>query len=140
MSIRSILGGAVLALSLTACSTPVGLVTGALSSAIAKPAGVSASLQIGDKQTAVQGTTLGKSDSSTKQVQQKIKAKKAEVKSDESQQSKKTEIGAVTGNVSVQQGPSTSTLVMLAAGWPLFITFLIVILWRRVRGSTGTIA
>lgn len=139
MSIRSILGGAVLALSLTACSTPVGMVTSALSSAVAKP-GVSASLQIGDKQTAVQGTTLGKSDSSTKQVQQKVVAKKAEIKSDESQQSKKTEIGAVTGNVSVQQGPSTSTLVMLAAGWPLFITFLIVILWRRVRGSTGTIA
>ncbi len=137
MSIRSIIGGAVLALSLTACSTPVGLVTSALSSAVAKP-GVSASLQIGDKQTAVQGTTLGKSDSSTKQVQQKIKAKKAEVKSDESQQSKKTEIGAVTGNVSVQQGPSTSTLVMLSAGWPLFIIFLIVILWRRVRGSAGT--
>lgn len=137
MSVRSICGGAILALCLTACSTPVGLVTSALSSAVAKP-GVSASLQIGDKQTAVQGTTLGKSDSSTKQVQQKITAKKAEVKSDESQQSKKTEIGAVTGNVNVQQGPSQFTLFLLGAGWPLFIIFLLIVLWRRVRGSAGT--
>jgi len=130
----------IMVLALQGCATTLGAL-GALSSA-ATPK-VAASLQIGDKQTQVTGTTVGKTETSTqKATVKKITAqKKAEVDQSTKKTDKKTEIGEVAGSVLVNQGPDAWTLAALAAGWPLFVLFLIYATLRRVksvRSNSGT--
>lgn len=119
-------------LMLSGCASTLGAI-GALSSA-ATPK-VAASLQIGDKQTAVSGTTIGTTETSTQKASVKkiTSGKKAEVDQSTKKTDKKTEIGEVAGSVTVNQGADTMTIIFLALGWPLFLLFLIVSLWRRVR-------
>lgn len=123
-----------LMLGLQGCASTLGAI-GALSSA-ATPK-VSASLQVGDKATTIQGTTLGKTEQSTQKATVKsiTSGKKAEVDQSTKKTDKKTEIGEVQsgGSVLVNQGPDTLTLVALAAGWPLFVLFLIYATLRRVK-------
>ena len=131
----------IMVLALQGCATTLGAL-GALSSA-ATPK-VAASLQIGDKQTQVTGTTVGKTETSTQKATVKAitSGKKAEVDQSTKKTDKKTEIGEVQsgGSVLVNQGPDMWTLIGLAAGWPLFVLFLIYATLRRVknvRSSTG---
>lgn len=129
----------IMVLALQGCATTLGAL-GALSSA-ATPK-VAASLQIGDKQTQVTGTTVGKTETSTqKATVKKITAgKKAEVDQSTKKTDKKTEIGEVQsgGSVLVNQGPDMWTLIGLAAGWPLFVLFLIYATLRRVKSVRAT--
>lgn len=134
MESKGIVGGLLLAVTLTlnGCAALSGL--SALSSAVTP--GVSASVQIGDDKLKVEDATVGKKE--TSKVESKvsgIKAKK-DVKLDQSSQKKdqKTEIGEVKGNVKVVQGPSGGTMAFLYSGWLLLalIPILILIyLWRR---------
>lgn len=119
-------------LMLSGCASTLGAI-GALSSA-ATPK-VAASLQVGDKQTQVTGTTIGTTETSTQKaaVKKITSGKKAEVDQSTKKTDKKTEIGEVAGSVTVNQGADTMTIILLAMGWPLFLLFLIVSLWRRVR-------
>lgn len=119
-------------LALQGCASTLGAI-GALSSA-ATPK-VSASLQVGDKQTNVSGTTVGKTETSTQKATVKsiTAAKKAEVDQSTKKTDKKTEIGEVAGSVTVNQGPDKLTLILLALGWPLFISFLVYVILRRIK-------
>lgn len=119
-------------LMLSGCATTLGAI-GALSSATTPK--VAASLQVGDKQTQVTGTTVGKTETSTQKATVKAitSGKKAEVDQSTKKTDKKTEIGEVAGSVTVNQGADTMTIIMLAMGWPLLILLLMFMLWRRVR-------
>jgi len=110
---------------------------GALSNA-ATPK-VAASLQIGDKATDVTGKT--EVTTQTSKIDTIVAKKKAEVDQSVKKTDKKTEIGEVSGSVNVNQGPDALTLFFLAAGWPLFVAFLIYAIVRRTRNvriSRGT--
>lgn len=120
-----------LCLGLTGCASTLGAI-GALSSATVPK--VSASAHIGDNKTKVdKAEAQVGSKTETKSTVKKVEAKKATVDQSTKKQDKKTEIGEVKGNVSVQQGPDAFTLVALASGWPLFVLFLIWVALRRVR-------
>lgn len=115
-----------LCVSLAGCATTLGAI-GALSNA-ATPK-VAASLQIGDKATEVTGKT--ETSTQTSKVDKVVAKKKAEVDQSNKKIDKKTEIGEVAGSVKVYQGPDALTLFFLAAGWPLFVAFLIYAVWRN---------
>lgn len=117
-----------LCVSLAGCATTLGAI-GALSNA-ATPK-VAASLQIGDKTTDVTGKTEVTTQSS--KIDTIVAKKKAEVDQSVKKLDKKTEIGEVSGSVHVNQGPDALTLFFLAAGWPLFVAFLIYAIVRRTR-------
>lgn len=145
---QSIVTSLVISLSVTGCGIApvVGTAIEAakvVSGIGSSPAGVDASLQIGDTKTQVTGSTVGqrktvKTDASV----QEVTAQKSTVdQSANKVEQKKTEIGEVTGNVSVEQGPSTGLLVALGSGWPLFVTFLVWASYRRIKyGSARTLA
>lgn len=128
MSLRrvSALGLSLVLLTGCAAAPVLGTVT---SLASAAKSGVSADLQIGDKQTQAEVVAQKTVTSSAS----KVKAKEATVDQSTKKEDKKTEIGAVQGDVKVVQGPSALTLLALAAGWPLFVIFLIVALYRKFK-------
>lgn len=126
----------VMMLMLSGCASTLGAI-GALSSATTPK--VAASLQVGDKQTQVTGTTIGTTESSTQKATVKAitSGKKAEVDQSTKKTDKKTEIGEVAGSVTVNQGADTMTIILLSMGWPLLILLLLFMLWRRVRNVTN---
>lgn len=117
-----------LCVSLTGCATTLGAISALSSAATPK---VAASLQIGDKATDITGKHEAVSQSS--KIDTIVAKKKAEVDQSVKKVDKKTEIGEVAGSVSVNQGPDALTLFFLAAGWPLFVAFLIYAIVRRTR-------
>ncbi len=125
-----------LCMGLAGCASTLGAVSALSSAAVPK---VSASAHIGDKKTEVgkAEAQVGSKTKSTATVKS-VKGKKAEVDQSVKKEDKKTEIGEVKGSVTVQQGPSTVTLIAMAAGWPLFVLFLIFVIVRRIKGGRGT--
>ena len=108
---------------LSGCAALPGL--GVLSSSLTP--GVSASLQVGDKNLEVKDATLGKREESVVQSRvEKVEAQR-EAKIDNSSQKKdqKTEISEVKGNVEVNQGPSNFILGFLGMGWVLLAALFI---------------
>lgn len=122
---------------LGACST-ASVVSSVLSSAVGSKPGVSAELQIGDDTLQTEDVTVGKKEEVvvTTTIEQKVETAKV-VKADSSVKKvdKKTEIGEVTGSVSVNQGPTTGVLVALGLGWPLFFIYLIIRIWRLINAK-----
>ena len=131
MALKSIVRGISfsLVLLLTGCAALSG--ASALSSIVSP--GVSALVPKGGIDAQIGDRTLkGQENKSKVQAKvEKIKAKEAKVDQSSQKKDQKTEIGEVKGNVKVVQGPSTFTLLALALGWPLFVTYLVYSLWRK---------
>ena len=125
----------VLLFNTSGCSTTA-LVKSVLSSVAGQGPSASLSVDVGQKEIA-RGATVGASTSIAQDTKvDKIEAKK-DVKLDQSSKKKdqKTEIGEVQGNVTVHQGPSIPELLLLGLGWPLWILFLIYIVFKKRRGE-----
>lgn len=119
-----------LVLLLQGCSTG-SVIKGVLSSAVGAGPSVALDAQIGDEKIA-EGATIGSSTTQQSSKIETIVAKKdAKVDQSTKKKDQKTEIGEVKGNVSVQQGPTPLGLALLGAGWPLFVIFLIYVIFRR---------
>lgn len=114
-------------LGLQGCAALSGI--SALSSAVTP--GVSASLQVGDKE--IKDATIGRREESVVQSKvEKVEAQR-EAKIDNSSQKKdqKTEISEVKGNVEVNQGPNNWLLGFLGMGWVILAGLFIL----RLRGE-----
>lgn len=117
-------------LLLQGCSTSA-LLGGVLSSATGGGPSASLDLQLGDKEVA-KGATIGSSTTAqSSKIETIVAQKDSKVDQSTKKKDQKTEIGEVKGNVSVQQGPSPLGLALLGAGWPLFVVFLVYIIFRR---------
>ena len=130
-STRSFILGVAYVLLLNGCAALSGL--SALSSAAP---GVAASIQLGDKEVEVAKDAdikIGsKQESSvvTSKIDNVVAQKEVKVDQSAQKEDKKTEIGEVQGNVSIQQGPSEGLLAFLATGWvALALIPLVALLW-----------
>lgn len=132
MATKLTTGGLLLAgcLMLTGCAA-----LSAVSALSSVTPGVSASLQVGDKEAKADDVVVGKKESSEVKAQvSKIKAKESKVDQSSQKKDQKTEIGEVKGDVKVVQGPSGGMSIFLMSGWILLalIPLLILLyLWRR---------
>lgn len=126
----------ILCIMLSGCSALSGVsvlssVASGVSSLSVPKGGIHA--QIGDKTTEVaQGATVGKTSKAEVVTNVGPIVAQREVKVDQSTQKedKKTEIGEVTGEVTVIQGPTGGTMAFLYSGWiGLAVIPLVALLW-----------